>query len=61
MTQALSQALVFFLAVLFLWSIALPMIAHYKKRPILKKIGILCMIAFSLLLVFTLLGWFGSL
>lgn len=61
MTKTLSQALVFLLAVLFILSVVLPAAGHSKNRPALKRIGFLCMIAFSLLLAFCLLSWFGSL
>ncbi|MDD3193766.1 MAG: hypothetical protein PHE47_07960 [Oscillospiraceae bacterium] len=60
MTDSFAQAMVFFMVALFALGIACPIIAHYKGRPKLKKLGYLFMILFSLLLVFCLLAWFAS-
>ena len=60
MTDSFAQAMVFFMAVFFLLGMALPIAAHYKGKPRLKKLGYLFMFLFSLLLVFCLLCWFAS-
>ena len=60
MTDSFAQAMVFFLVVLFVLGLIFPIIAHYKGKNKLKKLGYLFMILFSLLLVFCLLAWFAS-
>lgn len=60
MTDSFAQAMAFFLVVLFILGMAFPILSYYKKKPKLKKWGLLFMILFSLLLVFCLLYRFAS-
>lgn len=59
MTDSFAQAMVFFLVVLFGLGLTFPVVAYYKEKPKLKKLGYLFMVLFSLLLVFCLLRWFA--
>ena len=60
MTDSFAQAMVFFLVVLFGLGLTFPIVAYYKEKQKLKKLGYLFMVLFSLLLVFCLLRWFAS-
>ena len=60
MTDSFAQDMVFFLVVLFGLGLTFPVVAYYKEKPKLKKLGYLFMVLFSLLLVFCLLRWFAS-
>ena len=51
MTDSFAQAMVFFLVVLFGLGLTFPVVAYYKEKPKLKKLGYLFMVLFSLLLV----------
>lgn len=60
MTDSFAQAMAFFLVILFVLGMVFPILAHYKKDPKFKKLGLLFMILFSCLLVFCLLYRFAS-
>ena len=60
MNHSFTQALLFLMVVFFGLSIGFSMAAHYKERPVFKKIGILFMVLLAVTLVVALLGWFAS-